>query len=103
VIISGLLASSTQILLNGVPRDYIFHRRGLCQGDLLSLMLFILVMNILSAGSMSVGGRAPSAPITYALEAPDFLVCGGCSKFFEAPSCWVVYKCLEEYCVTYQM
>jgi hypothetical protein len=39
--ISGLLASSsTQILLNGVQGDYIYHRRGLRQGDPLSLQLF---------------------------------------------------------------
>jgi hypothetical protein len=47
--ISGLLAtSSAQILLNGIPRDYIGHQRGLRQSDPLSPMLFILVMDILS-------------------------------------------------------
>jgi hypothetical protein len=36
-IISGLLASSsTQVLLNGVPGEVIFHRQGPRQGDLLS-------------------------------------------------------------------
>jgi hypothetical protein len=48
-IISRLLSSSsTQILLNGTPGESITHKRGLHQGDPLSPMLFILVMDTLN-------------------------------------------------------
>src|SRR6185436_2522142 len=47
-IISGLLAtSSTEVFLNGSPREKIRRHRGLKQDDPLSLMLFILVMDVL--------------------------------------------------------
>jgi hypothetical protein len=48
--VSALLAlAHTKVLLNGVPGEHICHARGLYQGDPLSPMMFILVMEVLSA------------------------------------------------------
>jgi hypothetical protein len=47
---SALLAlAHTKVLLNGVPGERICHARGLHQGDSLSPMMFILVMDVFSA------------------------------------------------------
>jgi hypothetical protein len=47
--VAALLSlASTKILLNGNPGDRIYHVKGLCQGDPLSLSLFLLVMKVLN-------------------------------------------------------
>jgi hypothetical protein len=47
--VSTLLSSaSTKVMLNSAPGDTIFHGHGLSQGDLLSPVMFLLVMEVLN-------------------------------------------------------
>ena len=63
-IISNLLQSaSTQILLNGEPGAPIYHQRGLRQGDPLSPMLFILVMDVLNSLFVKADSEGLLAPL----------------------------------------
>jgi hypothetical protein len=47
--IAVLSSASTRIQLNGAQGDRICHARGLCQGDPLSPMMFVLVMEVLNS------------------------------------------------------
>lgn len=59
-----LSSSSTKILLNGHPGCRICHARGLRQGDPLSPMLFVLVMEVLNHFLRWVEQRGFLSPIT---------------------------------------
>lgn len=52
-----LSSSSTQILVNGEPGEIIQHQGGLRQGDPLSPMLFILVMDVLNSLSVKAANE----------------------------------------------
>lgn len=64
-LISHLLAtSSTQILLNGEPGDSIHLQRGLQQGDPLSSMLFIMIMDVLNSLFVKAGAEGLLQPLS---------------------------------------
>jgi len=59
-----LTTASTRILVNGEPGEVIRHQRGLRQGDPLSPMLFILVMDVLNILFTKAEGLGLLQPFT---------------------------------------
>ena len=59
-----LTTASTRILVNGEPGEVIRHQRGLRQGDPLSPMLFILVMDVLNSLFTKAEGLGLLQPFT---------------------------------------
>lgn len=63
--ISSLLSTaSTQVLVNGDPGDSITHYRGLRQGDPLSPMLYIMVMDVLNSLVTKAGDQGLLQPLS---------------------------------------
>lgn len=64
-LVSNLLStSSTCILLNGEQGDSIQHQRGLRQGDLLSPMIFILIMDVINSIFVKAGDEGLLQPLS---------------------------------------
>jgi hypothetical protein len=61
----GCWPHSTQILLNGISGGFIAHQKGLRQGDPLSPMLFILVIDILSLLVQGATEEGHLQPLAY--------------------------------------
>ena len=60
-----LFTSSTRVLLNGEPGEVIHHRRGLRQGDPLSPMVFIIVMDVLNAMIVKASEEGLFQPLAF--------------------------------------
>ena len=64
-LVSSLVSTaSTQILVNGAPGESIIHQRGLRQGDPLSPMLFIVVMDVLNSLVTKAGEEGLLQPLS---------------------------------------
>jgi len=64
-LVANLLStSSTPILVNGEPSDHLQHHRGLRQGDPLSPMLFILMMDVLNSLFVKAGTEGLLQPLS---------------------------------------
>jgi hypothetical protein len=64
-LVSNLLStSSTRILVNGEPGEILQNQRGLRQGDPLSPMLFILVMDVLNSLFAKAGNEGLLQPLS---------------------------------------
>ena len=62
--VSAMLSSaSTKVMVNGRPGRTIYHARGLRQGDPLSPLLFVLVMEVLSSLIREADRRGLLAPL----------------------------------------
>ena len=58
-----LRTASTKVLVNGRPGNRIYHARGLRQGDPLSPLLFVIVMEVLNALIHEADRRAIFTPL----------------------------------------
>jgi hypothetical protein len=75
--VSTLLSSaSTKVMLNDTPGERVCHARGLQQGDPLSPMLFLLIMEVLSAMFRWADGWSLLQPLCSTNSSPCFPLCG---------------------------
>jgi hypothetical protein len=74
-LISNLLSTSpTRVMINGVPGEFIQHQRGLRQGDPLSSMLFILIMDVLNSLFVKAGEEGLLQPLSHRAAAQQLSI-----------------------------
>ena len=72
--ISAMLrTASTKVLVNGRPGNRIYHARGLRQGDPLSPLLFVIVMEVLNALIHEADRRAIFTPLLDRIKQHTFV------------------------------